>query len=90
MTISSAILRLDEVRIARIEGYSRIETIRNNNVHPNNIFAIRNSENNYYFLFFENIGIATIRKCEKKKNIYYYQHSPEIIKLTPFFISIFE
>ena len=39
--------------------------IRNSNVHPNNIFAIRNSQNSCYSLFLENVGITTIRKCEK-------------------------
>ena len=60
----SITVSLDEVRIVRIECYSRIGAILNSNVHPNNIFAIRNSENSWYSLFHGNIGIAAIGKCE--------------------------
>ena len=51
---------LDGARIARIASYLKIATIRNSNVHPNDIFAIQNSENSCYSLFLQKHGISFV------------------------------
>ena len=52
------------VCLGEVMRIARIGAIRNSNVHLNNIFAIRNSENNCYSLFHGNVRITTIGKYE--------------------------